>query len=157
LGQSSRSHGSLSLIQVSEYFADHRRVFAKSRYLEAMLAMIRTSLPHSLQDVISILNIRFNLCAQVIDAWRSAGVWSGCCLAVLPLIPLPRLAGVTIVRYLLLGANTPWKRVRWTLGLGTKATSLETVAPAHPCAHDIPFVLNIKSSGSNITWVVPLA
>jgi hypothetical protein len=35
----------------------------------SMLAMIRTSLPHSLQDVISILNIRFNLCAQVIDAW----------------------------------------------------------------------------------------
>jgi len=40
---------------------------------------------------------------------------------------------------LLLGANTPWKRVRLTLGLGTSETNLA-----------------IKSNGSNITWVVPL-
>jgi len=32
---------------------------------------------------------------------------------------------VTIARYLLFGANTPWKRVRLTLGLGTSETNLE--------------------------------
>jgi hypothetical protein len=37
------------------------------------------------------------------------------------LLPLPRLAGVTQERCWLFGANTPWKRVRLTLGLGTKA------------------------------------
>ena len=56
-----------------------------------------------------------------------------------PFLHLPRLAGVTRARYLLLGAKTPWKRVKLTLGLGTRATSLE-----------------IKSNGSNMTWVVPL-
>ena len=40
------------------------------------------------------------------------------------------MAGVTLVRYLLLGANTPWKRMRLTLGLGTRATSQEMAAPA---------------------------
>ena len=39
---------------------------------------------------------------------------------------------------LLLGANTPWKRVRWTLGFGTRAASRA-----------------IKSSGSKMTCVVP--
>ncbi len=39
-------------------------------------------------------------------------------------LPLPRLAGVTHTRYLLFGANTPWNRVRFTLGLGTRAASL---------------------------------
>ena len=148
MGQSSCSHGSLSLIQVSEYFADHRRVFDAgddTHITAAFTAGCDIDIKYPLQPS---PHGAYFWCAQVIDAWRSAGVWSGCCLAVLPLIPLPRLAGVTIVRYLLLGANTPWKRVRWTLGLGTKATSLETVAPAHPCARDIPFVLNIKSSGT---------
>ncbi len=37
--------------------------------------------------------------------------------------PLPRLAGVTRARYLLLGPNTPWKRVRLTRGFGTRAAS----------------------------------
>ena len=39
------------------------------------------------------------------------------------LFPFPRLAGVTKARCLLLGANTPWNRVRFTLGLGTKAAN----------------------------------
>jgi len=69
----------------------------------------------------------------------SAGVWSSASFGVLTFFPLPRLAGVTIARYLLFGANTPWKRVRLTLGLGTREASLD-----------------IKSSGSNITCVVPL-
>jgi hypothetical protein len=31
------------------------------------------------------------------------------------------LPGVTRARCVLLGANTPWKRIRLTLGFGTKA------------------------------------
>jgi hypothetical protein len=73
-----------------------------------MLAIILTSPPHFSQVSISILKTRFNLFAQVIEAHFSAGVW---------LVPsgdwvflhLPRLAGVTSARYLLLGANTPLK------------------------------------------------
>lgn len=42
-----------------------------------MLAMILTSPPHSLQVSISILKTRFSLCAQIIEARFSAGVWSG--------------------------------------------------------------------------------
>ena len=97
---------------------------------------MRTSPPHSLQISTSILNTRFNLCAQVIEARFSAEVWS-LSSAEWVFLRLPRLAGVTFERYLLLGANTPWKRVRLTLGLGTRETSLEMVAPAHPCARDI--------------------
>ena len=52
--------------------------------------------------------------------------------------PLPRLAGVTRERCLLFGANTPWKRVRFTRGLGTRAASRA-----------------MKSSGSKMTCVVP--
>jgi len=48
-----------------------------------------------------------------------------------------------------------WKRVRLTLGLGTSATSLTMAAHAHPCARGIPYILYIKSSGSNTTWVEP--
>ena len=104
-----------------------------------MLAMILTSPPHSLQILISILKTRINrlpigqdvpvprstgMCesGQVIETLFSAGVWS-----VSPgdwvFLHLPRLVGVTSARYLLLGANTPWKRVRLTLGLGTRETS----------------------------------
>ena len=66
---------------------------------------------------------------------RSSGVLS--CSPTFGL-PLPRLAGVTLILCLLLGANTPWKRVRLTLGLGTNDASFA-----------------IKSSGLNMTWVVP--
>lgn len=54
------------------------------------------------------------------------------------LLPLPRFAGVTRARCLLLGANTSWKRMRLTRGLRTKAASRA-----------------MKSSGSKITCVVP--
>ena len=47
-----------------------------------------------------ISNTRFNLCAQVIEARFSAGVW----LAEWIFLRLRRLAGVTRARYLLLGA-----------------------------------------------------
>ena len=82
-------------------------------------------------QAMSISNTRFKRFAHVIEACFSAGVWS---FRVLPVFPLPRFAGVTSDRYLLLGAKTPWKRVRFTRGLGTSDTSLD-----------------IKSSGSNMT------
>ena len=52
----------------------------------------------------SILNTRFKRCAQVIATRRSAWVWSCLSFGTLAFLPLPRFAGVTIARYLLLGA-----------------------------------------------------
>jgi len=104
----------------------------------SILAIMRTSPPHLSQVSTSILKTRFNRFAHVIEARFSAGVWSASS-ADWVFLRLPRLAGVTLARYLLFGANTPWKRVRLTLGLGTSETNLA-----------------IKSNGSNITWVVPL-
>ena len=75
----------------------------------------------------SISNTCFKRFAHVIEARFSAGVWS-VSSGDWVFLHLPRLAGVTRARYLLLGAKTPWKRVRWTLGLGTRETSLEMAA-----------------------------
>lgn len=50
----------------------------------------------------------------------------------------PRHASVSAARYELFSAKTPWKRVRLTRGLGTRAANRA-----------------MKSSGSKITWVVP--
>jgi hypothetical protein len=77
--------------------------------------------PHLSQLSASRLKTRFNRFAQVIEARFSAGVWSTS-LAGWRFLSLPRPAGVTFERYLLLGANTPWKRVRLTLGLGISET-----------------------------------
>jgi hypothetical protein len=52
------------------------------------------------------LKTRFNLCAQVIETLFSAGVWSASS-AEWDFLHLPRPAGVTLARHLLLGANTP--------------------------------------------------
>ena len=93
--------------------------------------------PQSRQVSTSMLNTRLSRCAQIIDMLRCAGVFSSCSSATF-CRPLPRLAGVTQARCLLFGANTPWKRVRFTLGLGTRAVSLA-----------------MKSTGSKMTWVVP--
>ena len=71
-----------------------------------MLAIILTSPPHSLQVSTSISKTRFNLCAQVMDARRSAEVWFCLFSAFIDFLLLPRLAGVTNARYLLLGANS---------------------------------------------------
>ena len=71
-----------------------------------MLAMMRTSPPQSLQVSISILNTRFNRCAQVIEARFSAGVWSASSVKH-DRLRLPRLAGVILALDLLFGANTP--------------------------------------------------
>jgi hypothetical protein len=86
-----------------------------------MQAMILTWPPQVLQVSTSILNTRFRRCAQVIAARRSAGVGPSVASDTLACLPLPRLPGVTRARWVLLGANTPWKRVRLTLGFGTKA------------------------------------
>jgi len=64
---------------------------------------------------------------------RSAGV--GGSSPTHALHPLPRFGGVTSARCLQFGASTPWKRVKFTLGLGTRLASLA-----------------MKSSGSKITW-----
>jgi len=83
-----------------------------------------------------MLNTRLNRCAHVIEARRSAGVCGSSPL--LALLALPRLAGVTQTRWRLFGANTPWNRVRLTLGFGTSAAKRA-----------------MKSSGSKTTCVVP--
>ena len=49
------------------------------------------------------MKTRFNRFAQIIEARFSAGVWSAS-LAELDFLRLPSLAGVTLARYLLLGA-----------------------------------------------------
>jgi hypothetical protein len=54
-----------------------------------------------------MLNTRFNLLAQVIEARFSADVWYCTSSEALVFLPFPRFAGVTSARYLLLGANTP--------------------------------------------------
>ena len=41
-------------------------------------------------------------------------------------------------RYLLWGAKTPWKRVRWTLGLGTSATAPALLYLLRPCSREQP-------------------
>jgi len=85
-----------------------------------------------------VLNTRFNRCAHVIAARCSSGIVSSCSLLSIFFLPLPRPAGVTWERCLLLGAKTPWKRVRLTRGFGTSEASRAK-----------------KSKGSNMTWVVP--
>ena len=104
-----------------------------------MQAMIRSvPLPHPARVSMSILNTRLRRYAYVIEARGSAGVWSCEASEGFALLPLPGLAGVTSARCWLLRANTPWYRLRLTLGLGATAASVA-----------------MKSSGSKMTWVVP--
>ena len=88
-----------------------------------MHAMIRTVPPQAGQVSTSMPKTRFRRCAQVMAARRSAGVGSSGSSIVQCRPPLPRLARLTRARYRLLGAKTPWKRIRLTRGLGTKAAS----------------------------------
>ena len=69
----------------------------------SILAIMRTSPPHSLHVSTSILKTRFNRFAQVIEARFSAGVCSASSVE-WHFLRSPRLAGVTFARYLLLGA-----------------------------------------------------
>lgn len=94
--------------------------------------------PQARQVSISIPNTRFRRCAHVITTRRSAGVGSSPSAGPTDLPPPSRFPGVTRARYPLLGANTPWKRVRLTRGLGTSAARR-----------------TMKSSGSMMTCVVP--
>jgi len=103
-----------------------------------MQVMIFTDPWHFSHSVVSMAKTRLSLLGQVMDACFSMGIRSSgagvrCCL-----YPLLRLVGVIVIRYLLLGANTLWKRVRFTLGFGTNAA-----------------MRAIKSRGSNMPWVVP--
>ena len=91
----------------------------------------------------SMSKTRLRRCIQLIGA----GGWSAS-------IRLER-RGTMRLRCLKFGANTPWQRVRFKRGLGTRAASRAMAAPAHPCARGILFILNIKSSGSSTTWVEP--
>ena len=84
-------------------------------------AMIRSAPPQAAQVSISMPKTRLRRCAQLIAARRSAGVGSSGSALVACRPPLPRLAGVTRARYVLFGAKIPWKRVRLTRDLGTRA------------------------------------
>jgi len=80
----------------------------------SMLAMTFILPPRCRQISMSTLNTRFKRCAQVMAARRSD--------AISTLFPRQRRAlppRVTLERRLLLGANTSWKRVRFTRGFGT--------------------------------------
>ena len=103
------------------------------------LGITLTVPPHSSQVVISILNTRLRRYAQVIAACCSTGDRSSPFIWRLAL--LPRFDGVTRARCLLLGANTPWKRVRLALGLGTSLTCsvftyIEQLIYLRPCLID---------------------
>jgi len=89
----------------------------------SMQAMILTAAPQARQVSMSMPNTRFRRCAHVIETRRSPGVGCGGSPVEQCWLHLPRFAGVTRARYRLLGANTPWKRVRLTLVLGTRAAS----------------------------------
>jgi hypothetical protein len=84
-----------------------------------MLAMTLTAPPHCLQFSIFIPKIRLSLCAQVIDWCFCTRVLS--CPVGNAFFILFHFAGVIITRCRLFGENTPSKRVRLTLGLGTSA------------------------------------
>ena len=115
-GQRPSGAGSVFATEVGEDLLDHLRVFDAGDDLDAAAASL-TGL-----DV----DVEYPLQAQrlkLMAARRSAGVVSSGTSDALALLPLPRLAGVTRARCALLGANTPWNRVRLTLGLGTSATS----------------------------------
>ncbi len=85
--------------------------------------------------------------AQVIDARRSARDWHCPFSSGSRLRPFPRLEGVICIRCLLLGANTPWNRVRLTLGLGTSAASRAKKGSARDTCKNFRFVLRAGCKG----------
>ena len=91
---------------------NHHRVFDAGDDLDAAaaaLAALDVDVEHPLQA----------LSLRLIAARRSAGDVSSSAYDALALLPLPRLAGVTRARWALLGANTPWNRIRLNRGLET--------------------------------------
>jgi hypothetical protein len=124
-----------------------------------------------------MLKTRFNRFAQVIEALFSAGVWSDSS-GDWVFLHLPRLAGVTSARYLLLGApkvgalgEHPVEACQVNPGLGNqgnqsgygRSCASSAIAPGialppaslQSCARGIPYILYIKSSGSNMMCVAP--
>jgi hypothetical protein len=97
-----------------------------------MQAITLTAPPHSGHVLMSILNTRFNRWAQVIDAWRSAGVWSCVSSGALVLCLIRRFGLFTFaalcVRHLRTMCAVRGKHTveagEVNLGLGTKAASL---------------------------------
>jgi len=90
-----------------KYRPDHHRVFDTGDDFDistAFAASFNIDIKHAFQ---ASPHGAYFWCAQVIAAWRSAGVWFGLSFATLIFLPLPRLAGVTLARYLLFGAKTP--------------------------------------------------
>ena len=92
----------------------------------SMQAIALSLPPHLGQVSMSMAKTLFKRCSQVMGARGLSLVFS-----------LGTRFGTTCSRCLLLGANTPWKRVRFKRGRGTSAASRA-----------------IKSKGSSTTWVV---
>ncbi len=87
-------------IQVGEYLLDNYRIFNAGDHFDrtaAGTARLNVDIEHPLET----------LGLKLMAARRSGGVRSCASSGALGLLPLPRLAGVTCTRYLLLGANTP--------------------------------------------------
>ena len=113
----------------------------------SILAITLTAPPHSSQVVISILNTRLRRCAFMPSGAGHRGMLLHRRSLISVYLAFGALAsfrrchqypqGIK-ARCLLFGANTPWKRVRLALGLGTRAVSRA-----------------MKSSVSKMTWVVP--
>jgi hypothetical protein len=74
----------------------------------SMLAMILSVPPKRAQVSISMPNTRFNRFAQLIATCRGGGFAGSAASACDRFgVPIPRLAGVTMARSRLCGANTP--------------------------------------------------
>ena len=73
----------------------------------SMQAMILTGPWHRSHSVMSMRNTRFNRLAQVMAACFSIGALSSGSVSGVCFDPLPRRAGVMVILWLLLGANTP--------------------------------------------------
>jgi hypothetical protein len=95
---------------VGQDILDHLEIFDDPDHPTAGRTGLDVDAEHALQA----------LCLRLMAAWRSAGVFSRPSTVDSRLLPLPRFAGVTTARCLLFGANTPWNRVRLTLGFGTR-------------------------------------
>jgi hypothetical protein len=106
---------------VGENLLDHHGVFYTGNDPQRPTAG-RTGLDVDAEDTLEPLRL-YALWVQVIAARRSIGVFSSPSSKASGFAPFPRFAGVTEARSRLLGANTPWKRVRLTRGLGTRAAS----------------------------------
>jgi hypothetical protein len=118
-------------IQVDEYLPDDHRIFNAGNHFD------RTTAGTAPLNV-DIENPLETPGLKLMAAHRSAAVRSCARSGAWGLLPLSRLADVTCTRCKLLGANTPWKQVRLTLGLGARAANLA-----------------MKSKGSKTTGAVP--